>query len=85
MFEFGLGPQVEDLENVTGWVIRCFQTNNVLRNVHDGSINLAAWSLDDVHVICQFDDADLEAALSILVPHTHILLRFESSNSELEE
>lgn len=85
MFEFGLGGQVEDLEDVTSWFIGGFEWDDVVVDVHDGSVDFAAWSSHNIHFVGQFNDADLGGSLSVLVPHAHVFLGLQTGYSELEE
>ena len=73
VLKLGLGVQVEDLEDVAGWLVGGFEGDDVVADVHDGTINLAAGTPNTVHLVSQFDDADLGGSLSILVSDTHVL------------
>jgi hypothetical protein len=67
MFHFSLGGEVENLKNMTRGIIRGLQRNDVLVDVHDCTIYLAAGSLHHVHFVCELHDADLMITLSVLV------------------
>lgn len=85
VLEFGFGVQVEDLENVTRRLVRGLQRNNVLADVHDGTINFVARSAHDVHLVGELDDADLGDTLSILISNSHVLFWLNVGDWEFEE
>lgn len=51
VLKFGFLIEIENLENVSFSLIWCFQSDDVVLNVHDGTIDFASWSLDDIHFI----------------------------------
>lgn len=84
MLKFAFWVQVENLEDVASRFIRSLKWNDVLVNMHDGAINLASWSSDNVHFVGQFNDANLRSSLSILISNTDIFFWLESSYTKLK-
>ena len=85
VFEFGLFIHVKDLKNVSFSLIGGFQGNNIVLDVHYGSINFSSWSLDNIHFIEKFNDTQLWSISLINISDTDVSFRFEMSDIEFEE
>jgi len=85
VFELGFFVHVKDLKYMSFSFIRGFKGNDVVFDVHDGTINFVSWSLDNVHLVEYFNDAELWGVGLINISNTNISFRFEVSNVELEE
>jgi hypothetical protein len=67
---------IENLQNMTLSLVGCFQGNYIILDVHDGPVNFASWSLDDVHLIEQFNDAQLWSVGLVHISNADISLGF---------
>ncbi len=85
VFEFGLLIHIKNLEDMSFCFAWSFESYDVIFDVHNGSINLVAWSFNKVHLVENFHNTKLWDVCLINISDANISLRFEMSDVELEE